>query len=683
MTAVRAVRAFAAAACALMASAAACADSPAAGSVRDLAVTYCCHAADLWTTDATGGRWGPGVGDKDGNGGVRGMTNTAAAHAFLAREWDAGRLDGTQQRRLGECGLGRRQLAQRVGDCLAHVCAHHVSASPQLKPRWGHSWQSPLWLGNAAIAAFLIWDDLSSELRASLARVAASEADRIAGIPPGDRKEGDTKAEENAWNLAGPASALALVPEDPRAAEWWRVMRSYAVNVYSLPSDRTSTATVGTDRVADLASTTNLFEDRTLENHNFFHPGYLKASGQSLEDAYLILALGDRLHGTRRAAEFLPYGLHNVRTVWERVMKPLVLPGGDLIFPCGNDWTYHCSTHQGYFALMAAAFGDPAALDAERDGIAHALRRREVSPPGRFLGDTNLEWWWEPLVLRRSIAGVLTHEMMPPPAAGRPEAMPPIVFREWPDSKAFLFRNPRYAVTLSFARKPLATFTPISADSSASPYMTLPVAQGILPEGTTGAAVLGWFGPSGDIPACTLVGKDTGAGAWLVALPEAALWLGGGDFGPLGIENDTLTSPGRTLSGDEWTTQIPAMSPRGAVRLKGNWVCVDNRLGLVSSEPGFEYAPSGGFTQRSVAIDRIRPLRASAWLMLPDCSTTETARIAAGFRVTRSARGVEARLPASGRDMEYLVTAADAQNAHAGATDRPPGISVSVTRRSR
>ena len=321
--------------------------------------------------------------------------------------------------------------------------------------------------------------------------------------------------------------------------------------------------------------------------------------------------------------------------------------------------------------MMSAVFGDPAAFAAERDGISHALRRRAVSPPGRFLGDTNLEWWWEPLVLRRSIAGVLMHEeALPAGQSQERAAMPSTLVKEWPDARAWLFRNPRYAVTLSFARKPLATFTPFGCEASGHPYMTLPLAKGILPEGTTGAVLMGKFGPSRDIPVWKLGTKDADKCSWLVALPAAALWIGGDGFAPLGVENDTLTTPGRALADEDWTSTVAALSPRAKTKLGGNWLCIDGCLGLVASQPGFEYEPSGGFTQRSVAVDRVRPIDPVAWLMLPGAPADITRRTAAGFRVSRAAHGFEAIVPDPGgarlipRDREAVRKGAGTSGRH-------------------
>ena len=43
----------------------------------------------------------------------------------------------------------------------------------------------------------------------------------------------------------------------------------------------------------------------------------------------------------------------------------MLLPTGEFAYPAGNDWTFHCSTNQGYFAYIATALNDFDAAQAE------------------------------------------------------------------------------------------------------------------------------------------------------------------------------------------------------------------------------------------------------------------------------------------------------------------------------
>src|SRR5205823_1868450 len=131
------------------------------------------------------------------------------------------------------------------------------------------------------------------------------------------------------------------------------------------------------------------------------------------------------------------------------------------------------------------AVGGPMAVEGERLHMRHVMRLRDLSPAGRILGDSNLEWWWEPLLIKRCTTAMLQHELrgggaIPslPLAEGRGEGLntgearhQPLTLtlsqRErgqeqhlWPDAKAWLFRNPEYCITAAWGAKHMATFTP-------------------------------------------------------------------------------------------------------------------------------------------------------------------------------------------------------------------------------
>src|SRR5690606_29921941 len=134
----------------------------------------------------------------------------------------------------------------------------------------------------------LMWDHLTEDDRKALTRVAGSEADRLGKAKTKSYVPGDTGAEENAWNTAAPAIALASAPNDPRADEWWQTLCRYAVNTYTIPADQHRTDKVGDHVVGEIVETETLFSDYTLDNHGFFHPDYVQVSGQHLGEAWQI-----------------------------------------------------------------------------------------------------------------------------------------------------------------------------------------------------------------------------------------------------------------------------------------------------------------------------------------------------------------------------------------------------------
>ncbi|HEX8521904.1 MAG TPA: hypothetical protein VF669_06570, partial [Tepidisphaeraceae bacterium] len=373
----------------------------------DLIITYSIYAKTIWHPADAGGYWGPGISEPNGNGAVRGMANTAAGYAFLALAMDNQWLSDDQRAQLTEAKLSRDELIRYVTQNLEHLSAHHKSTPDALQPTWGFSWQSSMWTGAWGCAALLIWKDLPQPLKKDLSRIAATEADRIASKPPKDARPGDTGAEENGWDTHAPAIALAMSPNHPRATQWMRALKTYAANTYSTKADQTSTARVGSHLVKDIVTTANLFDDFSLDNHGFFHPDYVQVSGQELGEAWLYVQLGDRINRTNLASEFKPYALHHAKEVWENAAKPLILPTGEFTFPNGTDWTVNASITPSYYAYIATGIGDPIAVDALQRLPRQALKRRDQSPPGRILGDSNLEWWWEPILIKRSTTALL------------------------------------------------------------------------------------------------------------------------------------------------------------------------------------------------------------------------------------------------------------------------------------
>lgn len=605
-----------------------------ANTYLDLGVTYATYAKTLWH-DASEtsqsaimeGYWGGGIAEKDGNGAVRGMCNTMLTYAVLVHAMDDNLLSDDQKTRLATAGLTREELLKYIHANLRHVTRHHKATLGAPEPTWGNSWQSPLWLGAAGTAVMLVWDDLKPEELAAFRVIAASEADRIAATPPPDYKPGDTKAEENGWNMQAPATALAVAPDDARAKEWFAGLKRYAVNTYSVKADQTSTALVGTDRLCDIVKTANLFNDFTLENHGFFHPDYVQVSGQHLGEAWLLLGLGDRRHRTSLAKDFEPYALHHVKDVWEGVMRPLLLPNGEFAFPAGNDWTFHCSMNQGYLAWIATALRDPIALLAEQRAIQGALNRRKVSPPGRIFGDTNMQWWWEPLLCKRNTSAMLLHELRGVPESLSPrgiqqfEAGAPA--RTFSDAKVWMYRTPSYFVSVAWAKDPTGTFLPLASampqelTASREPqqlYSTVAMPGGILPAGNVVQAEE----LTGERGVRVVYSDNTSV--TLSAKRDGVTWTSAKPFRPIYFENDKLSGGSRKMTifanRDVVTTQVRSLSGGPPLRFGDRTTAVYVDSAFACFGP-VTYTPTGKFNHLSLAVDSLQPASDTRrWKML-------------------------------------------------------------------
>lgn len=619
----------------------------------DLAVTYATYAKSIWHEADVGGYWGGGAGEKDGNGAVRGTCNTLFGYAMLVHAQDEGKLSPELKERLTSAGLDRAALLDYIKKDLAYLVAHHVSAKPPREPKWGHGWQTSLWAGAMAMGAELVWNELGDELTSGVRQVVASEADRLAAIPPGDYLPGDTKAEENGWDTHALAAAVALDPKNPNVGKWFGVLCDYAANTYSAPNDKTTS-----DPVSNRVKTQNLFRDFTLENHGFFHPDYVQVSGQELGEAWVILALGDKANRTDFAKRFEPYAMHNVANVWETVMRPLLLPSGEFAFPNGNDWTFHCSMSPAYLAWIATTV-DPLAFVAEERAIGAAQNRRSVSPDGRILGGCNLEWWWDPLLVKRCCSAALIHLLKPGPARPAPalggtldQGTPAMLF---PDAHVWLYRNPSYFVSLAWGKRCMGTFTPVGKSYQKHIYMTLPIMGGICPEGLTTKTV---FAVQDDVPVA-VIGLKNGNRCALICLPGSALWLSADGFRPIGIENDALTGEERVLRSSQGQTSIYGVCAQAKpMDIESTWINLDDYFGMLVNGGKFHFEPAGKYNQKSVGIDRFSVVGdAAVWQMIPSVSAKETSAASEAMKTSWDGATLRATVKDGSAGPKYSISA--------------------------
>jgi hypothetical protein len=478
----------------------------------------------------------------------------------------------------------------------------------------------------------LVWPDLSDNLREAIKRVAAVEADRIAAKPPKDYHPGDTGAEENGWDSHAPAVALGLDPNHPHAKDWWHALKVYAVNTYSIKADQTSNATIGTDHLKDLVTTANLFDDFTLDNHHIFHPDYVQVCGQELGESLMILELANLLAPSDFPKDFRSYATHHAQQVWQQIMRPLTLPDGEFARPNGTDWTLHTSQTPSYPAYVTTLFADPIAFVAESRLLEHARRRRALSPPGRILGDTNLEWFWEPILIKRCCTALLQHALRPTQSSlsAAPQLDRMVEQRYWPDAKIWLRRNPNYFVSAAWGNRRMGTFIPLGDNYLKNPYCTLPL-DGILPTQVTA------FESQTDLPNSYVLTMSLtdGRRCALICFDNSVLWISPIPFRHLPIQNDKLSGGIRQITAEGASARVTAMAGDAPFPLK-DWANIDNRLGLISPE-GFRYTPGKGYKMRSVAYDTIAPVAPyGAWQMIPDVSSNQSRELARMFHAELS-----------------------------------------------
>ena len=261
-------------------------------------------------------------------------------------------------------------------------------------PYWGSTsasdnvWESSLWAMSVAYSAFFQWDSLTDTQRQRIYAMLKAECnyELTRSIPTG--YAGDTKSEENGWEADVLAVTLGLFPDDALAARWFARLRQFAINTYSHTSDALCHDVIDpwydNKTVADLYVGANLYDDYTLQNHNFFHTSYQNVAMQELGEAALALKLFQtELYGTEKWKTNAL--MHNIAQVEDSVLDWLILTDGEQAMPNGNDWSLFLFDQIASYATKACFERDAEALTFENLAYKHIKARQTTTKDGSWL----------------------------------------------------------------------------------------------------------------------------------------------------------------------------------------------------------------------------------------------------------------------------------------------------------
>lgn len=265
-------------------------------------------------------------------------------------------------------GVPREEANKRLALLIASLAQKHLVYT---KNGWGNAWQSPLWCGSLASAAWYVWPELPDGTQKMVKKVIEYESDRLINLKVPyyqDRNQkvlvpGDTKAEENAWHSFILQLATAMMPNHPNHSAWMNKNLELLVSTFSRPSDTRSKKMVNGKSLNDWLKGSNCFEDGLLVNHFRIHPEYC-ASGLFEFSPLRTYPLAKMKVPT--AAVFNLES--NYRVFYKHIFKTgdslpdskvndgkVMAPGGiiyskatsvpddisDIYFPQGNDWGYY------------------------------------------------------------------------------------------------------------------------------------------------------------------------------------------------------------------------------------------------------------------------------------------------------------------------------------------------------
>lgn len=274
--------------------------------------------------------------------------------------------------------------------------AYSTHRSTQLKTctnnaYWGTSgstyvWESSLWTESLGFATWLLKDKLTANDLLYIKKVICAEADYELTRNVPTAYAGDTKAEENGWETNVLAIACALYPDEANADAWYAKMQSFAFNCYSMLSDANDETLVDGKPAREWYVGQNLYDDYTLQNHNYFHTSYQNVVIQELCESYLVLKCMQQ-NNKYPLSETL---LWNQKPMFDAVLKDLALADGELAMPTGNDWSMFLYDQLPAFAAMATIFQDNEALMLENLALKYTQARQSTTSDGSWMLNSDI-----------------------------------------------------------------------------------------------------------------------------------------------------------------------------------------------------------------------------------------------------------------------------------------------------
>ncbi len=573
-----------------------------------------CHHADQfwkdWPVDPRAGMWGTGRSDQM-NEGIRAISEMVLASGALLKYSDA----LTEEE--------RKELTRKSIAGIRYAVETHLSGTQKCtdgKP-WGGSWQSAMWTATLGLGAWLIWDKLDPDLRKDLERVLGSESDRFLNVKPPGKEPGDTKAEENGWNMICLSVSANMFPQNPHAALWNEKGLEYMMNTLSAPQDQEDKSVVDGRPVSEWFSGPNINTDFTLENHGIFHPSYVGCSSYFMTEA--------AMHYTLAGKPVPQAASHHLMDTW-RMFQGVILPSGESAYPQGMDWELHGLTFINLFAALASWQKDPLAARMERMSLQYMrawqqMANGDLAVPGSRLGLTR-----HASCAEQAAYGYLAHKIFGPPVPEMPagQAVSSVEGVRVSDPVQFItHRTAHKLASFSWTNHIMGLVMPIGAGHEDEPFFTSPVHDGLIgafdlqPAGKNITKLLehSWkkapdgFETTGTLLLCdgrlkqtariisigekTVVYQDH-----VIALTNLTIARERGAL--LGIENDQVSGGVREVSFQDGHASFDWRKPQPAKSIAGPWANVDGRLGIVTvSGSGMAYSQASKYAAMSVYSD--------------------------------------------------------------------------------
>lgn len=369
----------------------------------NLLVRHTPYACSVYHTDGKYSYFGNGESSEHG-------ARTNADYAFICAF-----LYKYAPRAVYPAGITRSLLKQMAIRAIEYSCSTHVSDRLHTctdGKYWGsggdkYRWESSLWAESIGYAAWFLQGELTDTQQASVKAMLCAESDHqlTRTIPTGYIS--DTKAEENGWDTNVLSVAASLYPNNPRAKAWIQKSKEFAMNSYSSIYDAADHTMVDGKPVCDWYLGKNLYDDYTLENHDFFHTSYQNIVIQELSESALAFKMMQHQYLLPQAFK------HNVMNVWEKVLTQLALADGELAMPNGNDWSMYLYDQLASYAALATIYHNPDALMFETMAMKYTAARQQTTSDGAFMLHPDIGERRMAVTGRRIAFTYLYHEFFP------------------------------------------------------------------------------------------------------------------------------------------------------------------------------------------------------------------------------------------------------------------------------
>ena len=249
-------------------------------------------------------------------------------------------------------------------------------------------WESSLWSMSVAYSAYFQYDSLTTVQKQYVANMVKAECNYELNRTIPTNYSLDTEAESNGWEADILSCALGLYPNDALASQWYDRLRAFAINSYSQIDDATDATVIDPDydskTVKDLYVGKNLFDDFTLQNHNYFHMSYQNVVMQELGEGLLAMKMFQT--GINGSEKWKTNALvHNDQNVMDKVLNEFALADGELAMPNGNDWSLFLYDQITSYTTMACFLNDPNALMLENQAYKYIKARQTTTTDGSWL----------------------------------------------------------------------------------------------------------------------------------------------------------------------------------------------------------------------------------------------------------------------------------------------------------